>query len=175
MTEGLIKPTNYLQKKQNTNLLGKLKNSGKCILVDISGSMSEYTLQGKTKHRIVQETLGNFPRNTTLYEFSNECKRVNGDLSAPKGGTRMADAFDTVKHDKYNECILLTDGMPDDEVAAIRSSLNLKLHIVYIGDEPIPEFLKKLGGLTGNSFGNVNLNLLGGQLELENKIKGLLG
>lgn len=146
------------------------------LLIDISGSMGEYVGDNKTKYEHVRDILKKLPSEITTYGFNDVCEKFeNSALPEPCGGTNMAWAFFRMKNNKHSEIILITDGEPNSEKDALNAAKELnKIDIIYIGPEPMPDFLKKLAKATNGNFTNVDMLATGAGLQLENKIKGLL-
>ena len=144
----------------------KPKNSGStCLLLDTSGSMDStvHSEEGHEPRRIellfkaVEET----PECTRLkaYTFNNSCRPLEvipseaEALNYPThGSTNLADAFETVKRAGFYNAILVTDGEPDSEGSALAAAYGMKLGIIYIGNPPIPPFLKRLADATDGTF-----------------------
>lgn len=183
MTDNLFKPTNSLtdaKVKTSMSILDKLKlakaNSKNTLLIDLSGSMHEYMPSGESKRECVQEIVSKLPTGIKKYAFSNYCELIEGNHFPEMGGsTKLAEAFERVKQDGIKEIILLTDGYPDNANAALRAADGLKIEIIYIGPPPPPEFLDNLAKGHKGQFITVDMIKANAGLELENKIKGLLG
>lgn len=140
---------------------------GTCLLLDVSGSMDARVAveegDGFEPRRIellfraVRET----PECTGLkaFTFSTNCRPIEVIPSEEEalnyhtqGGTNMADAFITVKAAGFYNAILVTDGEPDSEASALAAAYGMKLGIIYIGNPPVPEFLKRLAAATDGTF-----------------------
>ena len=145
----------------------KNTNSATCLLLDVSGSMDERinctSEDGIAPRRI--EVLFKAVRETSEcsglkpYVFSDFCKVIevipNEEEAlnyATHGTTDLALAFDTVKQAGFYNAILVTDGEPDSELKAITAAYDMKLGIIYIGDPPVPSFLKRLAEATDGTF-----------------------
>jgi hypothetical protein len=183
MTDNLFKPTDSLtdaKVKTSVSLLDKLKqvksNSKHTLLIDLSASMHEYMPSGKSKRETVKEIVSKLPAELKKYAFSNYCELIEGNHFPEMGGsTKLAEAFDRVKQDGIKEIILLTDGYPDNERSALAAADGLKIEIIYIGPPPPPKFLDNLAKGHKGQFITVDMIKANAGLELENKIKGLLG
>ena len=79
-----------------------------------------------------------------IYAFSVACKRVCDEIPEPRGGTALHLAFLRLRADGITRAVLITDGLPDDEDAALREVRGLGLDIFYVGPAPKPEFLDRL-------------------------------
>jgi|GEM_PF-4534704 len=155
--------------------LSDLVKGGKyVILCDVSASMNEPVTDEGRKIDVLIKVLENFP-DAKIYEFSWGTKIVfGGTLSNPHGGTDLAEAFQSMKKFSHDEFILITDGMPDSARDALNESKGLKINIIYVGPQPVPDFLKDLAKATGGKFENVDLISANSSLVLANKIKGFL-
>src|SRR6266705_589657 len=162
--------SNKLNLKEKLNL----SRSGKCLLVDTSGSMYETTEIGKAKYVIVNEILSKLELNRIkLFEFNDSCNEVTN-IGLPTGSTNLSEAFNTIKNKGCSYCLLVTDGRPNNAETALEASKGLNIDIIYIGNPPVPEFLTKLGTVVDNSFNFIELNKIENVKELENKIKGFI-
>lgn len=150
----------------------KSPESACCLLLDISGSMSErikdnYDYYDSEREdgleprrvdqmfKVVRET----PecQGLTTFVFSASCRILEtipaeDDHFRTESSTNLSDAFLTVKAAGYYNAILVTDGCPDSEYAAINAAAGMKLGIIYIGKPPIPEFLERLAKATDGTF-----------------------
>lgn len=171
---------NEITKKESSKSLTliekmKLERSikDKVLLVDISGSMSEYAYENKSKIDCVKQITKNLPESLIKFEFEDHCKEVKF-ISYPKNGTRLGRALFQLSQDirKFKQIILITDGLPDDGDYAIevKNQYKLNLHIIYVGPKPMPDFIKKIT----DSYEDIQMTNLGKVELIEEKIKGLL-
>jgi hypothetical protein len=145
----------------------------RCLLLDTSGSMDEECEPGVPKIAALRQLVTQLPAVQT-YAFASGCRRIEpSQIPDPFGSTNMAGAFDCVKSDGYASAVLITDGEPDDDAAALESARGLTLEIFYVGPPPKPAFLDELAALTGGQAHSGDLRRSGRQ-ELETKIRGLL-
>ena len=165
------------EKRAETGLLSKVKafSSNKCLVIDVSGSMTDMINNEQTKWSIMNniiKDIGGYRR----FAFSDLCIEIKQEESLPKwyGGTRMDFAFEEIKKNNLKSIILVTDGIPNSEELALNAAKGLNIDVIYIGPQPVPDFLKKLTSLNNGVFTNVDLLSTGGIKILENKIKGLL-
>jgi hypothetical protein len=93
------------------------------------------------------------------FTFSTGCRPIEVIPSeeeamqyATHGGTDLANAFTTVKAAGFYSAILVTDGEPDSESAALNAATGMKLGIIYIGNPPTPTFLQQLAAETDGTF-----------------------
>lgn len=141
----------------------KTTSGSTCLLLDVSGSMAEYirTEEGLEPRRIDQmfKVVRETPECDGLkaFAFSDTCFPLEvipgeNDDYRTRGSTDLAHAFKTVKSAGYYSAILVTDGQPDNESAALDAALGMKLGIIYIGNPPVPAFLELLAKETNGTF-----------------------
>jgi len=145
----------------------KHRGGGTCLLLDVSGSMESVVANdsedGIEPRRI--EVLFKAVRETPecaglkAFTFSTNCRAIEVIPSeeeamqyATHGGTDLARAFTTVKEAGFYSAILVTDGEPDSEAAALQAAAGMKLGIIYIGNPPVPSFLQTLADATEGTF-----------------------
>lgn len=183
MSDITRKENNSLIKPSTTSIIQKLRGASRAFLVDISGSMDAYTADGRRIDIVngLLESLEEELKTTRLFKFSDYCEeiKINSLTKLAKltteGGTSMHKAFEKMHQERIKDVVLLTDGQPDLEKEALSAARGLKIDIVYIGPQPMPEFPKKLALATGGSFADQNLLKSGASLLLKERIKGLLG
>lgn len=141
----------------------KSNNSSTCLLLDVSGSMDSYitTNEGLEPRRLDQmfKVVRETPECNGLkaFAFSNSCWPLEvipseNDNFAARSSTDLAQAFATVKAVGFFSAILVTDGEPDNEQRALQEAQGMKLGIIYIGNPPVPSFLKRLAEATDGTF-----------------------
>lgn len=172
ITESKINLTKSL-KERLTKLKVSLKHT---LLLDLSGSMEEYTADNKSKRDALEEIVKKLPESLKKYAFSDHTEKIEGfDFPRMGGSTNMTGAFQEMHRQGINEIILITDGEPDSPKTALDSARGLKIEIIYIGPLPRPQFLEDLANKSGANFTSIDMLQTGSGLELENKLKGLLG
>ncbi len=119
------------------------------LLLDCSASMREDAGEGKTKWEALRSLLPQFGP-ARRFAFGSRCLETAA-LPQPNGSTDMADAFATLKRAGIRHAVLITDGEPDDENAALREARGLRLDIFYVGPPPAPPFLARLAKATGGT------------------------
>ena len=152
-----------LKPKPKSNSAG-----GCCLLLDTSGSMditvpSNESEDGIEPRRI--DLLFKAVRDTPecqgmkAFMFNNRCNAIESIPSEeaatqfiPTGTTNLEGAFQTVKAAGFYHAILVTDGEPDSEAKALQAASGMKLGIIYIGNPPVPPFLKRLAEATDGTF-----------------------
>jgi hypothetical protein len=130
-----------------------------CLLLDCSSSMEEDVEPGTSKHDALRRLLPQF-LGTRRFAFSDACAAVSA-LPAPNGTTDMAGAFGAIKRAGVRHAVLITDGVPNSEAAALREAKGLRLDIFYVGAAPRPAFLDKLAAATGGTSHSSTLNTRG--------------
>lgn len=150
------------------------------LLLDLSGSMWRHA--GGTSRQSRLEALADIVAGLPYvrrFGFSNGCleiplnQRISeiwADLDFGSG-TDLAAAFDTIKAAKVTTAILITDGLPDNDAAALIAATGLKLHIFYVGPEPVPAFLQDLARAVNGTFETGRLSQ---PLALTTRIAGFL-
>jgi len=145
----------------------------RCLLLDISGSMDEECEPGPAKIKALRQLVAKLPTAPT-YAFADDVRQVKPSaIPDADGGTDMARAFDRIKKDGYSSAVLITDGLPNDEDQALRSTHGLTLEIFYVGPLPKPAFLDRLAKVAGGKAHDADLGRRGSE-QLEVKIRGLL-
>lgn len=125
-----------------------------CLLLDCSSSMDEDCGNGQRKIDALKEIVCEFPC-TRQFSFGSTC--VECAPTKASGSTNMAEAFYTIKTHKIEHCVLITDGLPNSEEAALREAAGLTIDILYVGPPPPPAFLGRLAKATGGQYGVSNL------------------
>ncbi len=154
----------FSERLKSALLLDKQTEWEACLLLDCSGSMNE-RYNGKSKYDYLQEAMREIPwkklyfnsiiKNTPLY---------------PCGGTNLESGILAVDS-TFSKIILVSDGLPDNEEAAIRAAKvkGIPIETILIGDDPKGiEFMKRLslltGGKTSTNIKIEELSLLKGHL-----------
>lgn len=148
----------------------KHRDSATCLLLDTSGSMdcSIQAEEGPDVRPI--ELLFKAVRETPecaglrAFTFNSRCQPLevipseSDALNFPaNGGTALDEAFHFVKAAGFYSAILVTDGAPDSESAALTAAYGMHLGIIYIGNPPVPSFLQRLADVTGGTFALADL------------------
>lgn len=163
------------------SLMDKIKQKeNKVLLLDISGSMDAHMHESnKTRWDVLKEVYERLgcPR---AFQFDDTCEEVSREvpLSRPRGGTAMDVALLHLKNTcDIKNIVIVTDGQPNNEDAALRAAQGMQIDCIYIGPQPIPDFLNRLTGRTGGKFESIDITSIGEASVglLEGKIKGLLG
>jgi hypothetical protein len=132
------------------------------VIIDTSGSMgAEDSRGGKSRYDIACEELkilqASLPGKIAVVNFSGSVQfEPGGHPMFLSGGTNLAKAlaFVRIADIKGMRFILISDGSPDDEGAALHEARQFQNHIdvIYVGPEDRPygrDFLQRLAKLTG--------------------------
>jgi hypothetical protein len=116
------------------------------ILIDVSSSME--TLVGAMRRidalatvlaATVQGTPGVriFAFNNGIIELDNAVSEHGINLPEPSGSTALAEAIEEIAQLRPRQLLIITDGEPDDERAALTQAklLNCVIHVRFVGDE----------------------------------------
>lgn len=126
------------------------------FLLDVSGSMSEYTKEGMRKIDSLRLLIQEYPENRKISFSANIWENK---IPEPQTNTDMALGFRHIKtlFPKPTVVVLVSDGLPDSQDDAIQEAISLKIpiNIAYIGkkEESGEVFMKKLASITrGKEF-----------------------
>lgn len=162
MLRELTKTNSVPVKTDFNQLMGRLYNLDKCLLLDTSSSMAcsvEY--QDGQPIRAIDNlrTLTEAEQFKQLrkFSFNNTIQEIGGWIPEPKGGTDLTNAFQYLKQQNCKHIVLLTDGRPDNEESALLEVVGLKVDIYYIGKGETPDFLIRLAKQCGGSVGHSEL------------------
>lgn len=149
------------------------------VLADCSGSMFESigALQ-MTKYDHLQVALKDvlrFHPGIRVVAFNSGVQEVKGGLlPMPVGGTDLAGALKHAARWKPKKTIIISDGIPDNEPAAVREADRMTgmIDTIYCGPDAHPaiEFLRSLSRDTGG----VSIVWDGHRSELSSNIRGLI-
>ena len=129
---------------------------GVVILADVSSSMAEKA-GGRSKSEILREALdsvwGELP-GPTLIGFGSTASTVTRPdrLPAPNGGTAMHLALDAAATHRPAKTLVISDGQPDSEEAALAAAERLGgvIDVIYCGpdsDQTAIDFMRRLARL----------------------------
>jgi hypothetical protein len=120
------------------------------IVADVSGSMASNAWGGRRKIDILRETLIPYT-GVKCIAFSSGARLVSPiDLPEPDGGTNLRGALIMAAGlPNITDILVVSDGQPDDENAALRAASALKVRIdaLYIGpdtDAAAINFMRRL-------------------------------
>lgn len=162
-------PTGSLSQRVAQRLQTQQLKSEQCLLLDVSGSMAEDCGDGRPKIEALKEIVKDFP-GARKFCFSSDCRETAG-VFFSAGSTNLSGAFETIKRAGIRHCVLITDGMPDSEPAALQAAAGLRIDIIYVGPPPEPPFLAALARRTGGQYG---AGSLAQQKQIAAQVKTLL-
>lgn len=110
------------------------------VLADVSGSMSSQAWGGRSKHEVLREALSAIdPGRHDLVAFSETAARIAdaGDLPVPSGGTALDRGLEEAMRDGPGRILVISDGQPDDELAALAVARQFDgtIDVLYIGPD----------------------------------------
>ena len=153
------------------------RTNAECLLLDISSSMLSGAGTGRSRIEELRDLVVKFPGVRKFVFPGGSLWRPVEELAGsfipePHGTTPMAEAFASLKQRGLRSAVVITDGRPDSEDEALAEAGGLKLDIIYVGPEPVPQFLIDLARQTGGDFMRGRFDCAPA---IETKIKGLLG
>lgn len=152
---------------------GHADTSKSCLLLDLSGSMESPVVfenwNGAKRIDELRKLAADF-KDIQRYVFGSTVRPLTPleDIPGCMGGTNMAAAFDRVKKDGFTHVVIITDGEPDSQPAALASAIGLKVDCFYVGPDPMPMFMETLGKATGGSHAKTSLDM---RTALEGKVR----
>ena len=136
-----------------------LPDPSQALVLDISGSMAA-TLGPNVRAIDELRKVADQFRDVRRFEFHSSTREIqaNEKIGDPRGGTNLALALMTVKAKGIKHAVVITDGQPDDEDAALAAAKGMKIDVFYIGPDPAPEFCRDLARETGGEYGKASLH-----------------
>ncbi len=154
------------------------KGSDKVLLLDCSGSMGEF-VGGRRKVDILEAALMQIDLHAwRVIAFSDRALETKV-IPVPSGSTDMAQAIDlAIAVSRPRQTLVISDGLPDSEVAALASANRLSgtISTLYVGsdrDKKAIEFMARLARLGCGKAHAQNLEL--GHKQLAEAVKMLKG
>lgn len=131
-----------------------------CLLLDVSGSMSDALESGDAKIVELERLADDFTE-VKKYAFNHSVRELKKDekVGYASGGTNLTLALKVIKGDGVKHCILITDGKPDNPMTALQEAKGLKIDIFYVGPDPAPEFLRQLALASGGTYNKASLDM----------------
>lgn len=182
MNKKLIHSNTSLLAKSMSASISQLKQAKKSItqladtvfLLDTSGSMNR-SYQGKRLIDHLKSAIADYPN---LRKFSFNSGFYPDTIPNPDGGTDMAYAFGQIFHFYPQHIILVSDGLPNDQTAAIEAAkrTKAKVDIIYIGKpgDPGEAFMLRLARLCGGQTFTASL-LKNVENQISNTVQKLIG
>jgi hypothetical protein len=151
-------------------LMGRSPNNKEtCLLLDTSASMYGSPIQELRK--VVKQ----FPDITRVC-FNSRVQIIppGGYIPDPSGGTDLASGIHSVKVEGFTSAVLITDGEPNSQPAAISAAKQTQIHldIVFVGSGTEPPFLQELARACGGTCQSGSLEFTA---QLVNTVTALLG
>lgn len=179
--------TNELESKRNVNKLDSmiekkgglydaLEQSDKIILLDFSGSMS-HEFDNKPLYRHLIDAVRGYQHEYMMIRFESRAKIIeNLDDEKPSGFTDLTAALQLACEKEMAECIVVSDGLPDDSEGSLKYALDNKMKIstIFMGDDERGRiFMQRLASMTGGKNDDIKL-LKGFGGVLARTVKGLI-
>lgn len=151
------------------------------VLADVSGSMSE-SAGTTSKYEVLQKALGYALSPTdTLIAFAATPERVAGptELPRPSGGTALHLALGEAAGEHPARTLVISDGKPDDEEAAMEAARTCPgiINVIFCGPDDDTEaiaFLRRLAAVGGGRIIIRDLRQETGRRRLRSSVRGLL-
>lgn len=148
------------------------------VLADVSGSMEQPAGEVRRVDRLRDALEGLSGVRLVAFASAPVELRSAADLPAPAGGTALHLAIDMAAGMRPARTVVVSDGEPDDEEAAIAAADRLpgRIDVIYCGPEGNARaraFLMRLARTGGGAY--VDCNLRVNPLALRPAIRGLLG
>lgn len=160
-------------------------NAKAALVCDRSGSMNEYTANGKTRAQledeVVTELQSRYSGKIVVVGFNDSAYLCeDGVLPMPAAGTQFLSAFEVSEalSDAGLRVILISDGDPQESHDHLLDQARQKFHnnmdCIYVGDEGSAgeDFMRRLADAVGGSATLCDLNA--GSKLLEETIETLL-
>lgn len=156
--------------RQDTNIF---------MLLDCSGSMGSAMKNGKSRMEGLREAVRDIQAEKEMrmvqFGWSNEPSFITS-IPDASGGTPLHLAITFAKNNGSGRAIVISDGYPDDQQAALRAAQDFggRIDVVFVGDpgESGEAFLKMLAESTGGTSFTGDLTDV---KQLTSQVLGLLG
>jgi hypothetical protein len=158
------------------------RRGGAVILADISASMGGPAWGGQRKIDVLRQAVAGAMQQTgaQLVAFSGTPRRVSS-VPEPEANTNLAAALRYVKDMDPGVTLVISDGLPDNEAAALAVARTFRgaIDVLYIGPETDTAAIAFMRRLAAEADGNVRTHDVarlgaGQSQQLINHIAGLL-
>lgn len=150
------------------------------ILADISASMGGPAAGDKRKIDILRDAIVGVTQSTSarVFVFSNTAREVHA-IPEPENNTNLAGALLHVQRLDPGVTLVISDGQPDNEKAALDAARQFRgvIDVLYIGpesDHAAINFMKRLAAAAGGDVRTHDVARLGNSQQLLGHIAGLL-
>ncbi|QOX05575.1 MULTISPECIES: hypothetical protein [Xanthomonas] len=148
------------------------------ILADVSGSMESEASGGRRKIDLLRDALAAARGGARLFAFSQRAREVE-QIPEPESNTELAGALALVRKLDPGTTLLVSDGEPDNEAAALAQARLFRgaIDVLYIGPEANTRAIEFLRRLAASAGGHVTINDIAapaGARLLQERIAGLL-
>ncbi|RPE74666.1 vWA domain-containing protein [Vulcaniibacterium tengchongense] len=148
------------------------------ILADVSGSMGAESGDGRRKIDVLREAVSAARGGARLVAFSSQPCDVDS-IPEPEANTNLAAALDYVRASDPGVTLLISDGEPDNEAAALASARKFRgaIDVLYIGPESNTRaiaFMRKLAASAGGDLMVNDIATPAGVRLLTQRIAGFL-
>ncbi|RNK52987.1 VWA domain-containing protein [Xanthomonas vasicola] len=148
------------------------------ILADVSASMDSVAADGRRKIDLLRQAVAAARGTARLIAFSQRAREVE-QIPEPESNTDLAGGLAAVRELDPGTTLLISDGEPDNEAAALAQARMFRgaIDVLYIGPEGNSraiDFLRRLAAAAG---GHVTINDIAaptGARLLQQRIAGLL-
>lgn len=121
--------------------LRRIRNRDTVVLADVSGSMDSPAWGGRTKHAVLREAIDDTMRRVAhrTFAFSSDVREITSaaDLPPAGGHTALHRAIDRAGELRPGRILVVSDGEPDDETAALAAARAFDgvIDVLYIGPD----------------------------------------
>ncbi|MHB1057259.1 MAG: vWA domain-containing protein [Rhodanobacter sp.] len=148
------------------------------ILADVSGSMESDAADGRRKIDMLREAVNGARGAARLVAFSRHAREVEY-IPDPESNTDLAAALEHVHAMDPGTTLLISDGEPDNEAAAIAAARKFRgaIDVLYIGPEGnvrAIDFMRRLAAAAAGSVTINDITTTAGARLLQQRIAGLL-
>ena len=176
----LPQKTGAVQRAQER--IDRVSGGSTAVLADVSGSMASPAWGGRSKHSLLRDAITSTfrPGQHELLAFSSRVQRLTNPamLPEPGGGTALHLALQGALELNPGRILLISDGEPDDESAALAVATRFPgvIDVLYIGPDSNAAAMRFLRTLAMAGHGRYHGSDIArvGQPSLTNTIQHLL-